>query len=147
MATPDFILNLRLRIGHDPLWLIGVTAVVLNNAADQILLVKRSDNGRWTPITGIVDPGEHPEVAAVREAMEEAGVRIEVERLTLVSVTEPATYPNGDQVQFLDHTYRCRHLKGVPFAADEESTDARWFPLSDLPDMRLELISRVSSAF
>ena len=39
-----------------------------------MLLVKRSDNGAWTPVTGIVDPGEEPAVAAAREALEETGV-------------------------------------------------------------------------
>ena len=37
-------------------------------------MVKRSDNGEWTPVTGIVDPGEEPAVGAVREALEETGV-------------------------------------------------------------------------
>ncbi|RCV47204.1 NUDIX hydrolase, partial [Marinitenerispora sediminis] len=37
MATPEFILELRKRVGHDPLWLMGVTGVVLD-AADRILL-------------------------------------------------------------------------------------------------------------
>ena len=72
VATPDFVLALREKIGHDPLWLTGVTAVVLRDR--QVLLVRRSDNGEWTPVTGIVDPGEQPAAAAVREVLEEANV-------------------------------------------------------------------------
>ena len=30
MPTPEFILKLREKIGHDPLWLVGVTACVLD---------------------------------------------------------------------------------------------------------------------
>jgi 8-oxo-dGTP pyrophosphatase MutT (NUDIX family) len=67
---PTFVLRLRASIGHDPLWLPGVTAVVLHET--DVLLVRRSDNGSWAPITGIVDPGEHPAHAAVREVLEEA---------------------------------------------------------------------------
>ena len=64
MPTPEFILSLREKIGHDPLWMPGVTAVVFNEGG-QVLLCRRSDNGAWTPITGIVDPGEEPAVTAV----------------------------------------------------------------------------------
>ena len=45
----------------------GVTAVVLNPARTHLLVVRRADDGRWTPVTGIVDPGEEPAIAAVRE--------------------------------------------------------------------------------
>ena len=69
---PDFVVAIREKIGHDPLWLPGVTAVV--RRGDQVLLVERADNGRWTPITGIPEPGEEPAVAAAREALEEAGL-------------------------------------------------------------------------
>ena len=43
MATPDFVLDLRQAIGTAPLWLTGVTAVVLRD--DEVLLVRRADNG------------------------------------------------------------------------------------------------------
>ena len=61
MATPDFVLDLLAKIGHDLLWLSGVTAVVLRDTASasrEVLLVKRAVTGEWTPVTGIVDPGE-----------------------------------------------------------------------------------------
>src|SRR4051812_42568595 len=77
VPTPDFILELRSMIGTHPLWLVGVTAVVLRDHPGpeaQVLLVRRADNGWWTPVTGIVDRGEQPADAAVREVLEEAGV-------------------------------------------------------------------------
>lgn len=103
MPIPDFILHLRAKIGTDPLWLPAATAVVLKG--DEMLLVQRADNGAWTPVTGIVDPGEHPARTAAREVLEEAGVRCEVEALVWVSVTDPVVYSNGDQAQYLDHTF------------------------------------------
>ena len=36
----------------------GVTAVVIRDR--QVLLVKRADNQAWTPVMGIVEPGENP---------------------------------------------------------------------------------------
>src|SRR4051794_41968783 len=71
MPIPDFILEIRDLIGHHPLWLPGVTAVVRRD--DEILLVQRADNGAWTPVTGIPEPGEEPAVAAVREGREGTG--------------------------------------------------------------------------
>ena len=72
MATPDFVLELRKSIGHAPLWLIGVTAVVVRG--DEALLVRRADNGNWSNVAGVVDPGEEPADAAAREVLEESGL-------------------------------------------------------------------------
>src|SRR6476620_4471093 len=111
MPVPDFIVKLREQVGHDLLWLPGVTAVVLRDDAE-VLLVKRADNGRWAPISGIVEPGEQPVDCATREVFEETSVQAEVEVLAWVSVTAPIVYPNGDRAQYLDHTFRCRYLGG-----------------------------------
>lgn len=144
MPVPDFILRLRDRVGHDLLWLPGVTSVVLNQG--EVLLVRRSDNGSWAPVTGIVDPGEHPAQAAVREVMEETGVQCAVEELVWVNVTEPTIHVNGDQAQYLDHTFRCRYVGGEPYPADDESSDVRWFPVTGLPAMKTSLRDRIVTA-
>lgn len=59
MPTPEFVQYLRARIGTHPLWLSGATAVVFRDgeAGEEILLVRRADNGAWSPVCGIVDPG------------------------------------------------------------------------------------------
>jgi 8-oxo-dGTP pyrophosphatase MutT (NUDIX family) len=133
VPVPDFVLRLRQKIGHDPLWLPGVTAVVLDD--DRVLLVRRADNGAWTPVTGIVDPGEHPADTAVREVLEETGVSCAVDALVWVNVSDPVVHVNGDHAQYLDHTFRCRYLDGVAHVADDESSDVGWFRLDDLPAM------------
>ncbi|GAA2172577.1 NUDIX domain-containing protein [Agrococcus versicolor] len=142
--TPDFVLRLREHVGHAPLWLSGSTAVVLDD--DRVLLVRRADTGAWTPISGIVDPGEHPATTAVREALEEAGVVIEVEALVRVHVLPPTTYGNGDVTQYLDLVHRCRHVSGEPHVADEESVDVRWFALDALPPMSDDMLARLDAA-
>lgn len=141
MATPPFILELRKHVGTAPLWLIGVTAVVVRG--DEVLLAKRADNGWCAPITGIVDPGEEPADAAAREVLEEAAVRCRPELLVGMGVTRHVTYANGDRAQFLDHTFRCSYLSGEPFPADGENTDARWFRLDALPEMPEHMAARV----
>lgn len=142
--VPDHVLTMREKIGHDLMWLPGVTAVI--RRGDEILLVERADNGRWAPVTGIVDPEEEPAVCAAREAMEEAGVRIRVDRLTSTSVHPRVTYPNGDQACYLDLTFACTWLDGEAHVADDESTDVRWWHVDDLPPMGEVMESRVRDA-
>src|SRR5215510_12381657 len=128
MPVPEFVVELRRKIGQDLLWIPGVTAVVFDTA-DRVLLIRRADTGEWAPIGGILEPGEQPAVCAVREALEEAGVRIAVQRLASVRSGPPWTLPNGDRVQILDLTFRCRYESGEPYPADDECTDAAWFAL------------------
>ncbi|MCC2335496.1 NUDIX hydrolase [Cellulomonas wangsupingiae] len=148
MSIPPFVLALRERVGHDMLWLPGATAVVLRDDGPRprVLLVRRADTGEWTPVTGIVDPGEDPAVAAVREVREEADVVAVAERLAQVSVIGPVVYDNGDRSQYLDLTFRCRWVSGDPFPADGENTDARWWDLDDLPAMSPSMTSRLQAA-
>ena len=144
MPTPEYVLALRAGVGHDLLWLPGVTAVVLRG--EDVLLVRRADNGEWTPVTGIVDPGEEPAVAGAREVLEEASVVAVPERLTWVHVLPPMVYDNGDRAQYLDHTFRFRYVSGEPFPADGENTEAAWFALDALPPMSAEMHARIASA-
>ena len=150
MPIPDFIVSLRERIGTHPLWLSGTTAVVLRGEGDaqQVLLVRRADTGAWTPVTGIIDPGEHPATAACREALEEASVVVQAERLVWVTVTDPVEYGNGDRAQYLDIVFRCRYLSGEAAVGDDENTEVGWYPLDALPPMsaRFERSIRLAAA-
>jgi ADP-ribose pyrophosphatase YjhB (NUDIX family) len=141
MATPKFILALREKIGHDLLWLTGITGVVLDDA-ERILLVRRADTGRWSLPAGILEPGEQPAVGLLREIEEETGVEAEIVRLVSLDALPPSSYPNGDQVQFLDLCFRCRPLRGEARVNDDESLEVAWFALADLPELSdRELVS------
>jgi ADP-ribose pyrophosphatase YjhB (NUDIX family) len=144
MPIPEFIVELRRHIGHAPLWLPGITAVVIRD--QQVLLVKRSDNKAWTPVTGVVDPGENPADCAVREVLEETGVHVIARRLAWVQVTRPMVHANGDHAQYLDLVFRMDWVAGEPFPADDESLDARWVDLSTLPDMSGDMSRRIQMA-
>ena len=147
MTTPEFVLTLREKIGHMPLWLSGVSAIVLRDSAvngeRKVLLVRRADNGQWTPVTGIIDPGEEPAVAGERETLEEAGIIAVAEALCWVHVTPTITYENGDQTQYIDLVYRLRYISGEPHPADGENTEAAWFALDALPTMSDDMNARV----
>lgn len=57
-------------------------ATVTINEFDQILLIRRADNGEWQIPGGILEDGEDPPSAAVRETWEEAQVQVVISRCT-----------------------------------------------------------------
>jgi ADP-ribose pyrophosphatase YjhB (NUDIX family) len=144
MPIPEFVVEIRKMIGHHEMWLPGVTAVVTRG--DEILLVRRADNGEWTPITGIPEPGEEPARAAARETMEETGVEVSVDRLASTSAHPGVVHVNGDRASYLDLTFACTYLSGEAHVADDESLDVRWFPRDALPEMPEKMVARVEAA-
>jgi 8-oxo-dGTP pyrophosphatase MutT (NUDIX family) len=134
MGAPEFVLKLREKIGNDPLWLPAVRGVVFDDRG-RVLLCQRADNGHWTVITGMLEPGEHPAPGLVREILEETAVVAETERIIGVGVVGPVTFPNGDVCDFLDITFRCRYVSGNAQVNDDESIAVGWFGLDELPDM------------
>jgi 8-oxo-dGTP diphosphatase len=133
MAVSPYITRLRAHIGRDLLLLPGASAVVRNDAG-QILLVRRGDTGRWSLPAGMIDPGEQPADAVVREVLEETGVRVEIERVGGVA-THPVVYPNGDACEYLAVWFRCRAVGGAPTPDGDESLEVGWFDADDLPDL------------
>jgi ADP-ribose pyrophosphatase YjhB (NUDIX family) len=144
MPIPDFVTELRSYVGQRELWLPGVTAVV--RRGDDVLLVRRSDNGEWAPVTGILDPGEEPARGAVREVLEETGVRARVDRLASTSVMAGVVHANGDRAAYLDVCFACTWLAGEARVGDDESLEVCWFPRSELPAMREPLRQRIDDA-
>lgn len=134
MPTPPFVLELRVKVGHDPLQLPGVTAVVLDED-NRVLLVQRADTGRWTLVTGCLDPGEQPAVGAAREVAEETAVLVHVDRLLSVTAMPLMSFANGDQAYWLDVTFGCHPVGGQARVNDDECIDVGWFGLDELPDM------------
>ncbi|MFT8703868.1 NUDIX domain-containing protein [Bifidobacterium aquikefiricola] len=136
MATPEFILKLRKKIGHDPLWLIGITAYVQSQDG-RILLGRRSDTGEWALVYGINEPGEEPADTVVREVKEETGIdAVPTELASIKSSSRMLTYANGDQAQYMDLLFICTLKDGgnaEPYVGDEESLQIGWFSPNELP--------------
>ncbi|WP_371262049.1 GNAT family N-acetyltransferase [Phycicoccus sp. Soil802] len=133
MPTPDFVLALRERLGHDLLWMAGVTAVVRDERG-HVLLGRRTDNGLWGLVSGILEPGEQPADGLLREIEEETGVVARIEALAGVWTQPEVTYPNGDRAQYLDLCFLARHVSGEARVNDDESTEVGWFPVDALPE-------------
>lgn len=125
-------MDLRAKIGHAPLPLAGVIAVVLDRRG-RVLLVRRSDTGEWALTTGCLEPGEQPAAGVVREVREETGVDVAVERLLSVEALDLSVAPNGDQVYWLAVGVRCRPVGGDAHVNDDESVEVGWFDPAAVP--------------
>jgi 8-oxo-dGTP pyrophosphatase MutT (NUDIX family) len=141
MPIPPFIAELRALVGTTELWLPAVTAVV--RRGDEILLTRRADNGEWSPVTGILDPGEEPAIGAAREALEETGVVVTVDRLVSASASPQVVHGNGDLGVYLDLTFDCTWVSGEARVNDDENVDVRWWPADALPPMTAWLRERI----
>ena len=111
------------------------TSVILINAAGELLLQKRRDNGCWGFHGGSVELGEIVEEAAKRELFEETGLL--AERLELFGVFSGPelyyVYPNGDAVYNIDIVYLCQEYSGDLRPNISEVAELRFFAPGDLP--------------
>jgi 8-oxo-dGTP pyrophosphatase MutT (NUDIX family) len=145
MPISPYIKSLRDDFGPRLLLLPGVTAVVFDDQA-RVLLAQRSDNLDWALIAGCMDPGEQPSETVVREVYEETAVRVVPERITSVFTQPPSAYPNGDQCEYVDITFRCRAVGGEARVNDDESLEVGWYALDALPPVTGLTRRRLESA-
>jgi len=143
-VTMGYIEDLRKKIGTEPLILVGAVVGVFDEAG-KILLQKRPE-GVWGLPGGLLELGESTEEAARREVWEETG--IEIGQLSLVGVWSGKQYfvklANGDQFYAVTIAYISTDLKSTTIVIDgEETLDARFFSVKDLPERTNPLVKKV----
>lgn len=114
-------------------------ALALINGEHGWLVSRRAEGrvfaGLWEFPGGKIDPGESPEVAAVREAAEETGLRVEavdlIGQLWSVEAGRPLTL----------HLVRCRPLGGEATARDSAVLEVRWVSLAELAELPMPPIN------
>ncbi|MBS8263673.1 NUDIX domain-containing protein [Mesobacillus boroniphilus] len=139
-----YIEDLRKDIGHQPLILVGVAVAVINEAGE-FLLQKRRD-GQWGVPGGFIELGESTEEAGRREVFEETG--LEIGKLDLIGVFSGKQHhvklPNGDEFYPVTVAYVSKEILGGVLRADgTETTEARFFSVSELPDQLNPLIKNL----
>ena len=99
----------------------------------EVVIVSVGGQNRWQLPKGMVEKGEGPETAAVREAREEAGVSSEVVQLIETIEYWYAGLDNGIRVRFHKrvHFFLLRYLSGDTRDHDWEVNEARWVPIDD----------------
>jgi 8-oxo-dGTP diphosphatase len=103
----------------------SVSIIIFNEAWSEVLLVKRRDIPVWVLPGGGVDPLESPEEAAVREAEEETGYRVTIQR-------KVAEYLPVNRLTHFTHLFQCRVSSGTPTMSSETSA-VSFFPIDALP--------------
>ena len=147
MPLSEYLKNLRARIGHDVLLTPGVAAVIVNNRGE-VLLQRRSDDGRWGLPGGAMEPGEEPAETLVREVREETALEVVPERIVGVYSGPDfrVRYGNGDEAMILSITFACRPGAGEPRVNDDESLEIRYFAPDALPPMESRHVMRIADA-
>lgn len=102
----------------------------VQNDQDEILLIRRGvppGKGKWALPSGFVEADEPPDQTAVRELLEETGLRGTVTGLLGVYTEPTKMYGNVILV-----AYRVRMVSGK-LRAGTDSTDVRFFPVERIP--------------
>lgn len=131
---PNYIMDLRKYVGHQPLIMVGAS-VIVEDAEGKILLQKRTDNHCWGYAGGAMELGETPESTARRELAEETGLTAnELELFGVFSGEEfHHIYPNGDEVYIVDIVYLCKNYSGEIEMHDDEVEKLHFFSIGELP--------------
>jgi len=121
-------------------------AVVLRDEDGRVLFVKENyGRGRWGLPGGVVEDGESPSGAAIREAAEEICVTVELDHL--IGLYHLRHEPGGSRfrhsgVRFI---FAGRVVSGEPSLPDTgEIAEFAWFSPDELPGRRMSLRSEIA---
>jgi ADP-ribose pyrophosphatase YjhB (NUDIX family) len=113
--------------------LVGCDVFILNEK-NEVLLIRRADNGYWALPGGCQDLGETPADCAIREAREETGYEVELTELLGVFSSqcyEYKNYPWKDN-EFSHVMFAARIIGGSP-TLSSETTEIAWFSEEKIP--------------
>jgi len=117
-----------------------VAAAVVVEQDGKILLVRRAfdpEQGKWSLPAGFVDAGEDPQQAAVRECLEETGLRVRI--LGLMDVIYGREHPRGASIVIV---YRGA-VEGGTLAAGDDAGEVGLFAASALPPLAFRATQQV----
>jgi ADP-ribose pyrophosphatase YjhB (NUDIX family) len=102
-------------------------ATIITDDRGQVLLVRRAIEpgyGKWVIPGGYVDRGEEVRTAAIREALEESGVHVRLDRLVNI-------YSYTGRVPVI--IVYAATMTGGCLACDDEGLEARFFEPGEIP--------------
>lgn len=121
----------------------GGVAVRIVDERIEVALIKTASEGRWQLPKGLIDAGETPEIAALREVREEAGIACEiVEKLDVIEYWFSAAYGDGPPKRYHKqvHFFLMKFIDGDVADHDGEVLEARWVEINKA-DMMLSFDS------
>ena len=105
---------------------------------ERMLMLKRSDNGKWTMPGGTLEFGESLTDCAVREVREVSGLEVRISDV-IGTYTDPnirIAYSDGEVRQEFTIVY-AGSVSGGHVELDEESTDYRWIALDQVYELEM----------
>jgi len=105
----------------------SVVAIIFREDKQEVLCIQRRDISIWAIPGGVVDPGETPEEAVVREVKEETGLDVVIER-------KVAEYKPIQIISTITHAFECTPIRGTPKVTNEV-IDVGYFPIHKLPQL------------
>lgn len=136
---PRWVRRWLVRLGT-PRYTVGAVCIV-ERRDGAILLVRHSYATRWGTPGGLVKRREQPDIAAVRETMEEVNLRVELVGEPMV-VVEP-------EPRRVDIVYLARPAHDAPLddvrPSSPEINSAQWFMPDELPDLQPETATALIS--
>lgn len=139
----DYLRDLRDRVGHD-LVLLPAVCVLIWDEDGRLLLMQEAQTRKWQTIGGMVDPDESPWDAARREALEESGAEVRIERLR-AAVGGPdyrVLYPNGDLCSYVSTVFDAVIRGGALGDGDDEVHRVAWFRRDEIASLDLDPLNR-----
>jgi ADP-ribose pyrophosphatase YjhB (NUDIX family) len=100
---------------------------------DQVLMVKERVDGKWTVPGGWADVNDTPSRAVEKEIEQESGFTARAVKLAAIFDRNRHNHP-----KFLFHVWKMFFIcdiTGGDFRTSYETTDVRFFPVNDLPEL------------
>ena len=137
MGGSHYIENLRSKVGNSTLMIPGVAAVILD--IDNRILLQEKSGEPWSLPAGMIEPGESPSNAVIRETEEETGLIVTPNRILGVFGGEQFryVYPNGDQVEYTIILMHCLIVRDTGVIADSETKSLYYFDKDSMPELAL----------
>ena len=105
---------------------VSVAAAIFDESGENVLLIKRRDNGKWEPPGGVLELDETIEEGLRREVREETGLDVEPVALTGV-------YKNMNR-GIVALVFRCK-ITGGELTTTDEASAFRWAADREIADL------------
>ncbi|MDQ0891392.1 ADP-ribose pyrophosphatase YjhB (NUDIX family) [Paenibacillus sp. V4I9] len=140
----SYIGKLRKVIGTQKIIENSVRAILLDEKG-RALFIKRSGDKKWGMPAGAMELDESVFDAMKREVKEETG--LDVLKATLIAIyssptTQTFTDRWGNEHHIIEYLFRVDEWTGTLEKETDESVDAKFYPLDNLPEASTELFAK-----
>ena len=120
--------------------MLGVNVVIFDDQ-NRVLLIQREDFEVWCTPGGLIEKGETPAVAGIRETKEETGLDVCLTRF--IGVYSREKWRGDDYHVFV---FAAEVISGILTPQPGEALQVAFFPLDELPDLLIGQVHRIQAA-